>query len=70
VSPDQDRRWPWYHQIEDAITAALGVAITVTMLIRDSWPVIGVVFALVCLGKLSSTTAIRYLIGRWEQDHK
>ena len=38
------------------------------MLIRDSWPIVVVMFAFVCLGYIPSTAALRYLVGRWEQD--
>lgn len=66
MTEETDRRWPWYQQTVDAIVAALGIGIAVTMLVRDSWPALGVVFAFVCLGRLTSSAALRYLLGRWE----
>lgn len=66
----QQRRWPWYQQLVDLVVALLGVSIVVTNLVRDSWPVMAVAVALVCLGKISATAALNYLLGRWEKDHR
>ena len=63
----RQRRWSWFQQSLDAAVAILGIAIAVTMLIRDSWPAVGVMFALVCLGKVGSTAVIRALMDRWHQ---
>lgn len=68
MTPPKQRRWSWYQQSVDAAAAILGIIIAMTMLVRDSWPVIGVVFALVCLGFVPSSSALRYLVGRWEKD--
>jgi hypothetical protein len=68
--PVEERRWPWYQQVVDATVALLGIGITVTMLVRDSWPVLGVVVAMICLGKVSATAALNYLTGRWETDRR
>jgi hypothetical protein len=59
------RRWPWFQQAVDTLAAILGIAIPTTMLIRDSWPIAGVVFSLVCLGKIGSDAAINALLQRW-----
>lgn len=60
-----ERRWPWFHQAVDAIAVMLAVAIVVTNLVRDSWPPIAVIFALVCLGKVGSTAFLKTLMNRW-----
>ena len=63
----EDQRWPWFRQIVDATSATLGAGIVVVMVFRDRWPVVGVVTALVLLGRITATKAIEYLLGRWEQ---
>lgn len=62
----QERRWPWYQQVVDAIVLTLGVGIALAMTYRNSWPVTGVVLVVVCIGKLGASQAIRLLLGRWE----
>lgn len=61
----QQRRWPWFQQWVDAAASLLGIGIAVTMLIRDSWPPLGVMFALVCLGKVGSSALVKALLNRW-----
>jgi hypothetical protein len=65
VNRRQQRRWPWFQQSVDAVVTLLGVGVAVTMLIRDSWPPLGVMFALVCLGKVGSSAFIKALLSRW-----
>jgi hypothetical protein len=61
-----DRRWPWFAQVREAVVASLGVGILATMTVRDSWPPIGVIAALVCVGQVSAAAFTRYLLGRVE----
>jgi len=63
-----DRRWPWWFQVRDFLTTALGIGVIITMTWRDSWPPLGVATALVCVGSLSASALLRYLVGRWEKD--
>ena len=62
----RERRWAWYSQIRDAVVASVGVGILVSMIVRESWPPLGVITALVCVGALSASSVLRYLVGRWE----
>ena len=66
MSPE-DRRWPWFTQIVDAASATLGAGIVVVMVIRDRWPIAGLVTALVLLGRITASSALRYMLGRWEK---
>lgn len=61
-----DRRWSWYAQVRDAVVSLVGVGTLALMAFRNSYPVGGVVTALVCVGALSASTALRFLVGRWE----
>ncbi len=65
MTQERERRWPWFQQGVDLLAAVLGITIPATMLIRDSWPVAGVVFSLICLGKIGSDAAINALLERW-----
>ena len=62
----RERRWAWYSQIRDAVVAVVGVGILVSMIVREAWPPLGVITALVCVGALSASSVLRYLIGRWD----
>jgi hypothetical protein len=64
-----DRKWPWFHQVQEAAVSVLGIAILVTMTVRNSWPPLGVAAALVCVGSLSASALLRYLLGRWEAEN-
>jgi hypothetical protein len=66
MTGEENRRWAWYQQTVDAATAALGLGIAILMAWRDSWPPVGVLLVLVCLGRLSARALIQYLVGRWE----
>jgi hypothetical protein len=66
MSSQESRRWPWYQQTVDAATAMLGIGIAILMAKRDSWPPVGVLLVLVCLGRLSARAMIQYLVGRWD----
>lgn len=61
-----DRRWSWYAQVRDALVALVGIGIIGLMAVRNSYPVGGVITALVCVGALSASAALRALVGRWE----
>lgn len=61
-----DRRWSWYAQVRDAVVALVGVGTLALMAFRNSYPVGGVITALVCVGALSASAALRALVGRWE----
>lgn len=61
-----DRRWTWYAQVRDAAVAVVGIGILGLMAFRNSYPIGGVVTALVCVGALSASAALRALAGRWE----
>lgn len=61
-----DRRWTWYAQVRDAVVALVGIATLALMAFRNSYPIVGVLTALVCVGALSASTALRALAGRWE----
>lgn len=61
-----DRRWSWYAQVRDAVVALVGVGTLALMAVRNSYPVGGVITALVCVGALSASAALRALVGRWE----
>lgn len=65
-----ERRWPWYNQIVDAVFAVAGLAIVGVMTIRNSYPLYGVFLVLVFAGRVSASTLLRYLIGRWESQGK
>lgn len=61
-----DRRWSWYAQVRDAVVSLVGIGTLALMAFRNSYPVGGVVTALVCVGALSASAALRALVGRWE----
>ena len=61
-----DRRWSWYAQVRDAVVALVGVGILGLMAFRNSYPIGGIVTALVCVGALSASAALKALVGRWE----
>lgn len=61
-----DRRWAWYQQALDAVVAALGIGIAITMTFRNSYPFLGVVLVAACVGKLTASQLLRVLLGRWE----
>ena len=61
-----DRPWTWYAQIRDAVVALVGVGTLSLMAFRNSYPIGGVLTALVCVGALSASAALRALAGRWE----
>lgn len=61
-----DRRWTWYAQVRDAVVALTGVGTLSLMAFRNSYPIGGVITALVCVGALSASAALRALVGRWE----
>jgi hypothetical protein len=63
----EEKRWPWYTQIRDAVFAAFGMAILGVMAYRNSWPLAGVAAALTCMGVVGAGTALRLLLGRWEK---
>ena len=60
-----DRRWTWYAQVRDAVVALVGVGTLSLMAFRNSYPIGGVLTALVCVGALSASAALRALAGRW-----
>jgi len=64
------RMWPWYTQVVDAVFAAAGLGLVAAMAIRDSYPIYGVFLVLVFAGRVSSSTLLRYLVGRWETNGK
>lgn len=61
-----DRRWSWYAQVRDALVSVVGIGVIALMAVRNSYPIGGVVTALVCVGALSASAALRALVGRWE----
>lgn len=61
-----DRRWTWYAQVRDAAVALVGLGTLSLMAFRNSYPIGGVITALVCVGALSASAALRALTGRWE----
>lgn len=61
-----DRRWTWYAQVRDAVVALVGIGTLALMAFRNSYPIGGVLTALVCVGALSASAALRALVGRWE----
>ena len=63
---DSDRSWPWFQQTLDAVAAMLGIGLAIRMGWRESYPLAGVVLVLACIGKLTSSQLIRYLMGRWD----
>lgn len=65
-----DRRWPWYSQVVDAAFATAGLGLLALMAVRDSYPLYGVFLVLVFAGRVSASTLLRYLIGRWEPPEK
>lgn len=44
----------------------VGIGVIALMAFRNSYPVGGVITALVCVGALSASAALRALVGRWE----
>lgn len=60
-----ERRWPWFQQVVDALSAALGISIAVLMAARNSWPLPGVLFVLACLGRVSSRALLSALLKKW-----
>jgi hypothetical protein len=66
MTESQQRRWLWWSQIHDAAVTIVGIAILGVMTFRNSFPIPGVVAALVCIGSLSASAALRYLLGRWD----
>jgi len=61
-----ERRWTWYAQVRDALVSLVGIGVIALMAFRNSYPVGGVITALVCVGALSASAALRALVGRWE----
>lgn len=66
MTETQNRRWSWYQQTVDAATAMLGIGIAIAMTWRDSFPLVGVMLVLVCLGRLSARAMIGYLAKQWD----
>lgn len=62
-----ERRWPWYQQVSDAVVTVVGIGIAIRMAILNSYPSLGVVLVVACLGKLSASQLLRVLLGRWEE---
>ena len=65
-----ERRWTWYAQVRDAVVALVGVGTLSLMAFRNSYPIGGVLTALVCVGALSASAALRALAGRWEESRR
>lgn len=68
MSPNTQRRWPWYTQAVDAVFALAGLAVLAVMTVRNSYPAYGVFLVLVFAGRVSSSTLLRYLTARWESN--
>ena len=58
-------RWLWYEQARDVIGLAAGLTTLGFMVWRDSYPLPGVLVVFVCIGSLTSSAAIKVLLGRW-----
>lgn len=65
MTDSSERRWPWYQQAVDAAAAALALGVAITFTYRGTWPIPGVAFIMVCLGKAGASTALRLLLARW-----
>ena len=63
---DSDRRWPWFQQTLDAVAAVLGIGLAIRMGYRESYPLTGVVLVLACIGKLTASQLLRFLMARWD----
>lgn len=66
MSREGERRWPWYSQAVDAVFAAAGLVLLGVMTARNDWPPYGVFLVMVFAGRVSASTLLRYLVGRWE----
>jgi len=66
MNAQESRRWPSYKQTADGITVLLGTVVGLAMVYRDSWPLPAVMFALACLGRLSTRALTEYFLGRVE----
>ena len=61
---EQPRRWSWFDQARDALLTIIGIVVILVMLWRNSWPPLGVATAMVCVGALTASGLLRFLIGR------
>jgi hypothetical protein len=67
MTSQESRKGPSYKQIVDGITVLLGTVVGLAMVYRDSWPLPAIMFALACLGRLSSRALTQYFLERVDE---
>ena len=65
---EPQRKWSWFDQARDALLTIIGIVVILVMLWRNSWPPLGVATAMVCVGALTASGLLRFLLGRWEKE--
>jgi len=61
-----EKRWAWWGQIRDVAAAIAGFGLLGTETFRGTYNLTAMVFAMVCLGIVSSGVLSRWLVGRWD----